>query len=169
LSFEKSADISNGGLMLRRIAIAVFIWISFNLSVGASMVSFYVIETGLNDEAGVRQSELWETAFMDVFFDAGYIVSNAPVLRLENRPSNILQVVDFNEAGISGIDYMFIVLLEYSNGIPAPGEISFYIYRVIKQEKIIEKNISIKQSRSAREEYDNMKSIARGFVPFIGE
>jgi hypothetical protein len=155
--------------MLKRTVIAVFIGISLNFSVGASMVSFYVIETGLNDESGARQSELWETAFMDVFFDAGYIVSNAPVLRLENRPSNILQVVDFNEARTGGIDYMLIVLLDYKNDIPVPGEVSFYVYRVIKREKIIEKNISIRQSKSAHEEYDNMKSIARGFVPYIGE
>jgi len=155
--------------MLKRIAIAVIIGISVNLSVNATMVSFYVIETGLNDESDVRQSELWETAFMDVFFDAGYIVSNAPILRLEKKPSDILQIVDIKEARISGIDYMLIVLLEYNMDMLVADEISFYVYKVVKQEKIIERKILPKKSRLARDEYDNMKSIARGFVPYIGE
>jgi hypothetical protein len=169
LCFEKTADISNGGLMLKRIALALIIGISLTFSVSAAMVSFYVIEAGLCEEAEERQSELWETAFMDVFFDAGYIVSNAPVLRLEKKPSDILQVVDFEEASVGGIEYMVIVLLEYNAEVLAPGEVSFYIYKVLKQEKIIERKILPKQSKSSRDEYDNMKSIARGFIPYIGE
>jgi hypothetical protein len=169
LCFEKSADNSNGGLMLKRVCIAVVIGVSLNLSAGAAMVSFYVVETGASEETAARQSMLWENAFMEVFFDAGYIISNAPVLRLEKRPSDILQVIDINEAGISGIDYMLIVLLDYKTDAQVSNEVSFFVYRVVKREKIIEKNILIRQSRTARDEYDNMKSIARGFVPYIGE
>jgi hypothetical protein len=169
LCFEKSADISYGGLMLKRVCIAVIIGISLTFSVSAAMVSFYVIETGLNEEGEGRQSVLWENAFMDVFFDAGYIISNAPVLRLEKKPSDILQVINIEEAGLSGIDYMLIVLLEYKTDAPVAGEISFYVYRVVKREKIIERKIQQGQIKSERDEYDNMKSIAKGFVPYIGE
>jgi len=153
--------------MLKRIFTAVIIGISLTFSVSAAMVSFYVIETGVNEEADSKYSQLWESAFMDVFFDAGYIISNAPVLRLEKSPSNILQVVDIKEAGVGGIDYMLIVLLDYKIGEPSPEEVSFFIYKVSKQEKVIERKIRQRQVPS-RDDYTNMKSIARGFIPYIG-
>jgi len=154
--------------MLKRITIAVTIGILLTFSVSAATVSFYVVEAGINEEADKRVSELWETAFMDVFFDAGYIISNAPILRLEKSPSDILQVVDFKEASVSGIDYMMIVLLDYKVGLPSPEEVSFYIYKVTKKEKVLERKIRQNQVPS-RGDYSNMKSIARGFVPYIGE
>jgi len=167
LCFEKSADISYRGLMLKRIIITVIIGISLNLSVGATTISFYVIETGANEDFNAKQSQsiLWENAFMDVFFDAGYIISNAPIIRLEKRPSDILQVVDINEAVIYGIDYMLIVLLEYKNDT---HEISFYIYGVTKKEKVFEKKI-LQKREFTQDDYNNMRSIAKGFVPYIGD
>jgi len=156
--------------MLKRIVIVIIIGISLNLSVGAATVSFYVIETGINEEIDVKQSQSiqWENAFMDVFFDAGYIISNAPIMRLEKKPPDILQVVDINEAEIYGIDYMLIVLLDYKKELKDSNEISFYIYRVIRKEKVFEKKIILKRE-SSPDDYKNMKSIAKGFVPYIGE
>jgi hypothetical protein len=168
LCFEKTADIKNGGLMLKRIIIALIIGISLNLSVNAALVSFYVIESGVNEEADTKLPALWEDAFMDVFFEAGYIISNAPIMRLEKKPSDILHVLDFKDAKMCGIDYMLVVLLDYKDGVPAPDEISFFIYKVIKQEKILERQIRQKQV-PLRDDYNNMKSIARGFIPYIGE
>jgi hypothetical protein len=154
--------------MLKRIIFVVIILILFTFSVSAATVSFYVVEAGINEEADKRVSELWETAFMDVFFDAGYIISNAPIMRLDKSPSNILQIVDFKEASVCGIDYMLIVLLDYKVGLPSPEEVSFYIYKVTKREKVLERKISQKQV-PLKDDYNNMKSIARGFVPYIGE
>jgi hypothetical protein len=167
LSFEKSADISNGGLMLKRVVIAVIIGISLIFSIGAATVSFYVIETGVNEDFDIKQSQSiqWENAFMDVFFDAGYIISNAPILRLEENPSDILQVIDIDEAVFYGIDYMLIVLLEYKKDLKEPCEVSFYIYRVVRKEKVIEKKIVFK--RGSKDDYNNMKSIAKEFIPYI--
>jgi len=154
--------------MLKRIAIAVTFGILLTFSVSAATVSFYVVEAGINEDADKKLSELWENAFMDVFFDAGYIISNAPILRLEQSPSNILQILDFKEAIVSGIDYMLVVLLDYKVGQPVPEEVSFYIYKVIKREQVLERKIRQKQVPS-KDDYNNMKSIARGFVPYIGE
>jgi hypothetical protein len=154
--------------MLKRIVFAVIIGIIFTFSVSAATVSFYVVEAGINEEADKRVSELWETAFMDVFFDAGYIISNAPIMRIEKSPSNILQIIDFKEASVCGIDYMLIVLLDYKVGQPSPEEVSFYIYKVTKREKVLERKIQQKQV-PLKDDYNNMKSIARGFVPYIGE
>jgi hypothetical protein len=154
--------------MFKRIIIAVIIGILLTLSVSAATVSFHVVEAGINEEADKKMSELWETAFMDVFFDAGYIISNAPIMRLEKSPSNILQIVDFKEASLCGIDYMLIVLLDYKAALPSPEEVSFYVYKVTKKEKVMESKIRQKQV-PLKDDYNNMKSIARGFVPYIGE
>jgi hypothetical protein len=170
LCFEKSADIDYRGLMLKRIAITVIIGISLVFNIGAATVSFYVIETGVNEDLDVKQSQSiqWEDAFMEVFFDAGYIISNAPIMRLEKKPSDVLQVVDMEEAVVCGIDYMLIVLPEYKKDIKEPIEVSFYIYRVAMQEKVLEKKIIIKRV-STQDDYNNMKSIAKGFIPYIRE
>jgi len=156
--------------MSKRITIAVIIGILLTFSVSAATVSFYVIEAGMNEEADSKISGLWENAFMDVFFDAGYIISNAPVMRLDRSPSNILQLIDFKTAGACGIDYMLVVLLDYNKDFPSPEEASFYIYRVKKQEKVVERKVRLKPIKvTSRDDYNNMKSIARGFVPYIGE
>jgi len=170
LCFEKSADISYGVVMLKRVIIAVIIGISLHLTVGAATVSFYVIEAGVNEDFDAKQSQSiqWEDAFMEVFFDAGYIICNAPIMRLEKKPSDVLQVVDMDEAVICGIDYMLIVLPEYKKDVKEPIEVSFYIYRVAMKEKVIEKKIIIKKG-SMQDDYNNMKSIAKGFVPYIRE
>ncbi|GBU28571.1 hypothetical protein R84B8_02131 [Treponema sp. R8-4-B8] len=156
--------------MLKRIAIAVIIGISLTLSVAAATVSFYVIETGINEDFDIKQSQSiqWENAFMDVFFDAGYIISNAPIMRLEKIPSDVLQVIDINEAVVYGIDYMLIVLLDYKKELNDSSEVSFFIYKVTRKEKVFEKKILIKRE-SSQDDYNNMKSIAKGFVPYIGE
>jgi len=154
--------------MFKRIILVAAIGVLLVFSVNATTVSFYVFEAGKNEEADTKMSELWETAFMDVFFDAGYIISNAPIMRLEKSPSNILQVLDFKEASVCGIDYMLVVLLDYKVGLPSPEEVSFYVYKVTKKEKVFESKIRQKQV-PLKDDYNNMKSIARGFVPYIGE
>jgi len=170
LCFEKIADNSCGGLMLKRATIAIIIFVSLIFSVKAATVSFYVIEAGLSGDVDLKQSQsiLWENAFLDVFFDEGYIITNAPIMRLEKKPSDILQVVDITEARGFGVDYMLIVLLDYKKELPAPNEVSFYIYKVLKKEKVLEKKIPLKREYS-QEDYLSMKSIAKGFVPYIGE
>jgi len=156
--------------MLKRVVIVIIIGISLIFSVGAATVSFYVIETGAKEDFDIKepQSILWENAFMDVFFDAGYIISNAPIMYLEKRPSDVLQVVDIEEAVACGIDYMLIVLLDYKKELKDSSEISFFIYRVIRNEKVFEKKIILKWA-STQDDYKNMKSIAKGFVPYIVE
>ena len=156
--------------MLKRVVIAVIIGILLIFSINAATVSFYVIETGVNEDFDIKQSQSiqWENAFLDVFFDAGYIISNAPILRIEKKPSDVLQVVDIEEAVDYGVDYMLIVLLEYKKDLKEPIEVSFYIYRVTRKEKVIEKKIIIKRE-SSQNDYNNMKTVAKGFIPYIRE
>jgi len=136
----------------------------------AAMVSFYVVEAGLPENVEIRHAEVWEDAFLDVFFDAGHIVSNAPILRLNSKPQgDILKTVASNvvDSRDGGIEYLLIAMLDYTPDLLSPGEITFYIYRNIPREQLLERVIPGKTYRSAKEELDDIKSIVRGLVPYI--
>ena len=105
----------------------------------ASMVSFLVIETGIPHNANAGEyAYLWEGGLMGAFFDAGHIVSNSPVMRLENVPVAELQrgglpraaIEDFNEALEGGADFFILALLEFNthDGQVRPREVSIRIY-----------------------------------------
>jgi len=152
---------------MKKVFIVLF-GLFLTLKAEGSMVSFYLIETGLSESVNDNQFAVqWENAFMDVFFDGGLIVSNAPVLRLANKPSgDILRYVNMNDARNAGIDFVIIGQLDFThNG--APSDITFFIYQVTPGEKILERHIPGRTTRSAREEYEYMKAIARGFITYI--
>ena len=135
------------------------------------MVSFFIVETGLPEgRSNNDHSVQWENAFMDIFFDAGYIVSNSPIVRLQTNPQDDL----LRSAGINimetrnwGVDYVVIAQLDYVSLTQSPEKISFIIYRVNTNEKIFDRQIDGKSYRSVREEYDDIRSIVRALVPFI--
>jgi hypothetical protein len=99
-------------------------------ALSAATVSFLVVETGLAEESVRPQSSLlWENGLMDVFFDAGHIVSNAPIMRIPGKTTEKLPDPVRNEldqARNGGADYFIVVLLEYSgsavNGVPGFDE-----------------------------------------------
>jgi len=140
------------------------------LNAQAAMVSIFVIETGLPQGQRNEHSERWENALFDVFFDAGAIVSNAPMLRLDFTPSGDeiedIAEKDMNEAGATGSDYFILAQLNYS-GSGEPREISFIVYSVNPGRKIYEQKITGKTYRSVKEENDDLKKIVRGLVPHL--
>ena len=136
------------------------------------MISFLVIETGLPQEGGRNQhSILWENTLLDVFFDSGHIVCNAPMLRYETKPSGdflLSSALDMEAEALSGgIDYIVFAHLDYSQGSPTPGEISFLIYRVSGRVKVLERRITGRTYRSTGDETDDMKLIVRELVPYF--
>jgi len=151
-------------------ALIIGFLLSFNAE--ASMISFFVIETGLPREGGANQhSQRWENAFMDVFFDEGHIVSNSPIQRLISKSSDDIQreiSMHIEEARDGGIDYALITQLDF-NADFVPCGISFFIYRVTPQEKVFERRFTGRSYRSSRDEVDDLKTIARGLIPYIGE
>ncbi|MCL2181212.1 MAG: hypothetical protein FWB83_09135 [Treponema sp.] len=150
-------------LLVLFILISTFSW--------ASMVSFFVVETGLSiDGAETRHSIIWENAFLDVFFDAGHIVSNAPVLRLESKPSGeILDEINFDihDARRARVDYLIIAQLDYASQDSYPAEILFYIFNINTSENIYERRIQGRTYRTDREELDYLKTLARGFLTYV--
>ncbi|MCL2801442.1 MAG: hypothetical protein FWD28_06780 [Treponema sp.] len=156
--------------MKKGIIFLIIFGLFINITAGASLISFYVVEAGLSERENVQHAQIWEDAFLDVFFEAGYIVTNAPILRLQNKPNgDILGAVAFDAVDVSdgGIDYVLIAILDYTGNLPAPGEISFYIFKVIPRGLIYEKKIEGKTFRNMREELEDAKSIVRGLVPYI--
>ena len=148
--------------------LAACLYLFFAVNVHAAMVSFCVIETGLEENGQENQfSVIWENAFLDVFFEAGHIVCNAPVLRLENKPAdNILRNFNMQDVRNSGIDYLIIAMLDFNSAV-SPEEVVIFIYKVTPREKILERLLPERQTRTGRDELEYVKSIARGFVTYI--
>jgi len=155
--------------MKRRLIIILFFVLFIDFTAWASMVSFYVIETGVAEETDtIQHSVNWENALLDIFFDAGHIVCNAPILRLDKKPSeDISKMVDMKDARDSGVDFILIAQIDYELNSKSPKEISFFIYNLITNERLLEKKISPDKLKKARSEYEDMKTIVRGLVPYF--
>jgi len=157
--------------MLKKAAAALFMGIFLVFGLEAAMVSFMIIETGLPQEGGrIEQSDLWEDAIFDVFFEAGHIVSNAPILRLDEKPSTEIQRMtaeELLEARAGGADYFIIAQLDYLSDIPKLSEIYFVLYKMNPYKKVHEKRFSGKAYKTQKEEIDDLKYIARGLIPLI--
>ncbi|MDR0453093.1 MAG: hypothetical protein LBH15_08625 [Treponema sp.] len=128
-----------------------FISLAALVPASAYTVSFVVAETGLPEEQGVSEySNFWESGLLDVFFDAGHIVSNAPVLRLAATPSKQLPdeaAGTLSEADASGAEYFVLALLDYqeisassASPAPRPKQVSIRLFkmnpfRFVREEK----------------------------------
>ncbi|MCL2440292.1 MAG: hypothetical protein FWD14_00985 [Treponema sp.] len=144
----------------------VILLVLFNINAAAHTILLNVIETGLTDSgSGHQHSVLWESAFMDVFFDAGHIVTNAPILRMERKPhGDIINLIDIDEAKDCGSDYIIITQLDYSGESVLPRDVLLYIYEVNTQKKIFQQIVERR-----RNDLNDLKTIARGLVPYIME
>jgi len=157
--------------MKKSIFFAVFLGILTAIYADASVISFYIVETGLPvGGARNRNSMLWEDAFMDVFFESGYIVSNYPMMRHSEKPEgNIIEASGFDaeEAKDAGIDYILVAQLDYDNALLPPSAITFYIFRVDNHQVIYEKKINGIANKPERDSYEDMKGIIKGLVSFV--
>jgi len=157
--------------MPKKAAAVLFMGIFLVFSMEAAMVSFVIIETGLPEDGGkIEHSRHWEDAIFDVFFDAGHIVSNAPMMRLDSKPTDEIQKLtaeDIFEARMGGADYFIIAQLDYFSDVPKLNEISFIMYRISPYKKIHEKRVSGKTYKTQKEEVEDLKLIARGLIPLI--
>jgi hypothetical protein len=145
--------------------------------VSAYTVSFIVVETGLPEEQGVCEySTLWETGLLDVFFDAGHIVSNAPVLRL-NKPS-AKQFPDeaagrLNEANAGGADYLVLALLDYQGSgtprttNPKPNQVSLRLFKTTPFRFIGEEKFTESRKPEPGEDFISAKQAAVKMLPYL--
>jgi hypothetical protein len=121
--------------------------------VSPATVSFLVLETGPGGETSAARvssavyesSILWETCLLDVFFEAGHVVSNSPSLHFagksaadfpdrENPGREFPREIrpELEEAILGGVDYFVLALLSYSplaaDAKAKPEEVNLRIY-----------------------------------------
>ena len=138
-----------------------------------SMVTFLVIETGLNEEfAATQHSSLWEDALMAEFFEAGHIVTNYPVARMEKKPEMDLVGkigIDFYDAMRGGSDYFILGFLEYKiqGDAAAPVAITIKLYETRSEMLVFEHNFPAGGGKSLGEEYLAAQNAARVLVSNI--
>lgn len=163
-------------MRLRRFWGVTALSILWTFPLSAATVSFLVIETGLGEGEGRNDfSSLWETGLMDVFFDAGHIVSNSPIMRVpvipeEEFPGEALAELD--EAREGGVDFFIIALLDYEGSPPGgnqrpPKSISLRLFGINPYRLLFEQSYSGIVSVSANEEFLNAKRAARIIIPHL--
>jgi hypothetical protein len=148
----------------------------------AHTVSFMVVETGLRQEGPAMEStNRWENGLMDVFFDAGHIVSNALVLRIDRKPTTDLPDEarrDFEEAREGGVDFFILAFLDYrsqneseqndpSHPDPTPRRVSLRIFRVNPYQFIFEEGYSEGNTSPGGDELTRAKNAARLILPHL--
>ena len=129
----------------------------FTIPASAATVSFMMVETGLRDEAeATRYGSLWEGSLMEAFFNAGHIVTNSPIARMEVRPEPLGSELeaDLDEALFGGAQYFVLGFLEYVNqpGIPVPSMITIEIYNTGSRELIYKQEFAAGAGRTLSEE-----------------
>jgi hypothetical protein len=155
-----------------------FLCLSLLLSVplSAATVSFLVIETGLWEGEGRNEfSTLWETSLMDVFFESGHIVSNAPIMRLPVNPEGEFPEEargDLEEAKKGGMEFFILALLDYAGssgtGVQRPPRIvSLRLFRVDPYGLLFEQRYTGAVTASANEEFLNAKKAAQTIIPHL--
>jgi hypothetical protein len=147
------------------------------ISLPADMVSFLVIETGLPESSGSSSwSGLWESGLLDVFFEAGHIVSNAPIKRLEQDPQKPLPgevQAEFDEAEAGGADYFVLALLDYpppaGKEIPRPRNAVLRLFRIRPCRLLYEQRCAAGTALNLKDEWAEIKQSVRGLVPHLAD
>ncbi|MDR0584420.1 MAG: hypothetical protein LBG57_08755 [Treponema sp.] len=147
------------------------------MRLGAATVSFLVIETGLPEGAGTgAYSGLWESGLLDVFFEAGHIVSNAPVLRLAQKPAGVFPdeaLPDLAGAVEGGADFFILALLDYSappNGlIQKPRHVSLRLFQTGSRRLLYEQQYNDTGPDNPDLAYESLKRAARDLVPHLND
>ena len=160
-------------MVFKRFLIAAMLFMLLIFSASASTVSFLVVETGLNEGIAGPQnsSRLWEEGLMAFFFDAGHIVTNNPILRVDTLLSSELRGTavenDFNEAAMGGVEYFVLGFLEYETqgNRVVPANMNIRIYTTDPQELVFEQVFPI--GRNSGEDNQLVRNAGRAIIPHI--
>jgi len=131
------------------------------------MVSFLVVEAGLlpGSEAA-EYSNVWEGGLMGAFFDAGHIVSNSPVMRIEKLSASTLPAEvkrDYADAYTGGADYFILAVLEFKlqDRRAKPYEIHIRIFTTNTEQLIYENRFPAGNGINLQDEYLKAQETAR--------
>jgi len=151
-------------------------------SLNAATVSVLVVEAGLPPGNGCTPSAgVWESGFMDAFFDAGHIVSNAPCMQIDPvlntnadlaSPRVLPREVnsDFDQARVGGAEFFVLVILDYKDGNPDyPKEVLIRIFRVSTGDLIYETKVAARAWANNDEEFLDVKGHAGKIIPVLSK
>ena len=151
----------------------LFILLTFPAS--ASMVSFLLVETGINEDVPNRPySSIWEGGLMAAFFDAGFIVTNSPIARMERRPEKDFSgplEEDFREAVEGGAEYFILGFLDFQaqDGRIVPVEITIKVYDSASIKLICEQGFPVGKGRNLDDEYKLAQSAGWILISHLSE
>ena len=151
----------------RRPCILIALLILICSSSYATLISFAFVETGVSSGVpSTQHSSVWEGGMMEVFFDAGYIVTNSPAGRLEIKPEQILSgsiLSDFEEAIMGGAEFFVLGLFEcqVESGRATPININMKIFSTITNEMIFDHIFPIDSGRTLAQEFEFAKDVGR--------
>jgi len=141
--------------------------------VSASMVSFLLVETGLKQESpSAQHTRVWEGGLMEAFFDAGHIITNSPITRMEKKPAPELSGLvedEFFDAAMGGADYFVLGFLEYrlqgNNAVPVG--MALKIYDTDTKRIIYEQQFPVGTGKSSNEEYRIAQNAGKTMISHI--
>ena len=144
--------------------------ISFPVS--ASMVSFLMVETGLREEAPSTQyGSVWEGGLMDAFFNAGHIVTNSPMARMDYKPEGLTRELeaDLDDAILGGAEFFVLGFLDYGadGGRTLPNTMILYVYSTGTRDLIYQAEFIAGSGRSLDEEYRIAQSAGQIIINYI--
>ena len=159
----------------RRFLVTALLFVLLTFSASASMVSFLVVETGLNEGISGPQStsRIWEEGLMAFFFDAGHIVTNNPILRMDKQaPTEIHGSIvenDFNDAVMGGAEYIVLGFLEYAiqGNRAIPTKMNIRVYSTVPEELVYEQIFPV--GRNSAEESQIVRNAGRTIISYIKE
>jgi hypothetical protein len=166
-------------MFLKRSGIAALLVTALAVSAPAATVSFMVIETGIREETPTQDSSrLWEYALLDVFFDTGHIVSNAPILRIAEKPRQNLPEeakASLDEALEGGAEFFVLAVLDYQNpamGIEPrqPRNVSLRIFKTMPCRFLYSREYAAQDSSGLeKDEVNNAMDLARVIAAHLSD
>jgi len=97
---------------------------------------------------------------MDVFFDAGHIVSNARMIHLDRKPAENFPGEaqrDYEEARENGMDFFLIAIIEQKGESSGTQTVRLRLFKTNTRELIKEQVYSDNKPRNAKEENESIK------------
>ena len=157
----------------KRLGSMAVLIVLLSLPASALMVSFQLVETGIDERASIGQhSQLWESGLMAAFFEAGYIVTSSPITWMERTPAPGLPgeiQASFNEAMLGGANYFILGFIEYNidRGRTVPVEVTVRVYDV-NSRLVSEQNFPTGPGRSNTEELQRAQHAGQLVISHMG-